>query len=305
MVSHNKINLFLKFSDTFTVSNFLWCWEYLVFFLEIVLTLCCSSNCIITGWFCSYKAIRKFSCTITYFFNFWFFWGHWFLRSYWFFWSNWLFWFTIRKWLEQLNFCSTTKSCDTWQNFKFYLIGFNCCKINRFFFSIIFPSSWCNFNHLTIFLSIDFIRCHDSVTTTWTWKISQTIDFFRSIQIHSNGIWSLMSSPFRMPEGVWIIVKGFFDWSFCFCSWCFLTSCRNCEVICWNQTWVYKCFIWQLCTMQDSLEATDCFKWKYQAIVSQARVSWICNTLNFFTIYINFCFLWFRNNRDLITFILL
>ena len=56
--------------------------------------------------------------------------------------------------------------------------------------------------------------------------------------------------------------------------------------------------------MQDSLEATDCFKWKYQAIVCQVRMSWICDSFNFFAIYINFCHLRFCYDRNLITFIL-
>ena len=107
-----------------------------------------------------------------------------------------------------------------------------------------------------------------------------------------------------MPEGIRIIIESFFYWSFSFCSWCFLTSCRNIKVIRWDQTWVYKCFIGQLCTMQDSFEATDCFKWKHQGIVGQARMSWICNTFNLFAIYINFCHLRFGYNRDLITFVL-
>ena len=107
LIAHDKIDLLMKLGHAFTISNFLWGWKDLVFFLEIVLTLGSSSNRFITCWLLSYKTISEFGCTITHFLNFRLFW------SFRFFWASRLFWFATRKWLEQMDFSSTAKSCNT------------------------------------------------------------------------------------------------------------------------------------------------------------------------------------------------
>ena len=159
-----------------------------------------------------------------------------------------------------MNFSCTCKATNAFQYFQLNLVGMHRRKVDCFFLGVVVPVSFWNLDHLAIFLCVDFVACHNTISTTWAWEIGQAIDFFCFFQGHSKGVWRSVTSPLSMPEGIWIIVKGLFNSAFSRVSWKLLTACGCCNLIIWNQARIYKWFVWQLCAMQDSFETTDTFK---------------------------------------------
>ena len=83
LIAHDQIDLLTKGCDSFSISHFLWRWEDLVLFLEIVCALAGSHNAVFASWFTCSKLICQFNCSITGLVYFWFFWCSWF------FWLTW------------------------------------------------------------------------------------------------------------------------------------------------------------------------------------------------------------------------
>ena len=83
LIAHDQIDLLAKSCDTFSISHFLWSWEDLVLFLEIVIALAGSGNAVFASWFTCSELICQFNCSITGLVYFWFFWCSWF------FWLTW------------------------------------------------------------------------------------------------------------------------------------------------------------------------------------------------------------------------
>ncbi|RSI87594.1 hypothetical protein D8849_05155 [Streptococcus mitis] len=81
LIAHDQIDLLAKGCDSFSISHFLWRWENLVLFLEIICALAGSCNTIFASWFACCELIRQFNCSITC------------LLDFWSFRCRWLFWF--------------------------------------------------------------------------------------------------------------------------------------------------------------------------------------------------------------------
>ncbi|RSI85082.1 hypothetical protein D8849_09845 [Streptococcus mitis] len=80
LIAHNQIDLLMKGCDSFSISHFLWRWEDLVLFIEIVCALAGSCNTIFASWFTCSELICQFNCSITCLLDFWSFRCSWLTR---------------------------------------------------------------------------------------------------------------------------------------------------------------------------------------------------------------------------------